>query len=68
MRWWERSLVCSRKLGARNDEAMTLQELGRRTGSRGSLELAEAIFAEIRRGLEVAAPEPRAEAPALAAV
>ena len=61
-KWWDRSLDCARKLGARHDEATTLQELGRRTGNRASLELAEAILTEIRQGLETAATEPSAVA------
>lgn len=64
-KWWDRSIDCSRRLGARHDEATTLWEVGSRTGNRGSLELAEAIFVEIRQGLDAFAPEPAAEAAAL---
>ncbi|MGZ4394085.1 MAG: ATP-binding protein [Gaiellaceae bacterium] len=64
-KWWDRSLECCERLGARYDTATTLRERGRRTGSQADLERADAIFAEIRRGLDAFVAEPPAEAAAL---
>ncbi len=60
-KWWDKSLASCGKLGARYDEAMTLRERGRRTGDGADLDRAEAIFTEIRSGVEAAEAPPAAE-------
>jgi ATP/maltotriose-dependent transcriptional regulator MalT len=52
--WWQKSLDLADKLGARYEGALTHLEIGRRLGNRDELERAEAEFAEMGAGFDLA--------------